>query len=178
MMSESHAPRTFRQKLVWPGMLFIMVGTLIAVDATMVIVATSDPSFAVSEHYGEDGESWAERHARDQVGASLGWDCSTLVRSARSGGASFEVTLSDAESQPLDAAVIDVRAYHNARASEVVSFALQPDAARPGVYVVQAPLQREGEWTFLLTMTTQGSTWTHEVTHYFYPLSTTEGETS
>ena len=162
--TPTRTPRTFRQKLVWPGMLFIMIGALVATDVTMVVIASNDPSFAVDKNYGEDGDGWEARKELERAGAERGWDVRSDLLINDFGQAELRVRLIDDEGYGIPDATIDVRAYHNARAAQKMEFFLLPTADQ-GHYVAAPQLDRSGRWTFDLEVTVDDVRWTPQLLH-------------
>jgi nitrogen fixation protein FixH len=144
--------RSRRWAYIFIGLLTFHAGSMIA----MVIVATSDPSFAVEPNYYEQALNWnsaAEQSAQNQ---RLGWSAAVATGDLTSpaGGDApareLRVTLTDQEGRPLDGAVVHVECFHHARSGDRTSAQLA--AAGGGLYAASLPLTRPGLWEVRITV--------------------------
>ncbi|MFK7959512.1 MAG: FixH family protein [Phycisphaerales bacterium] len=130
----------------FPGVLVLMVGTLVTVDVCMIIVATSDQSFAVSDDAGDQGEAWMA--SRDQVRQNqrLGWTPAVSVDTPSDANPRVRYELRDASGTPISGATVALAAFHHARAADRRRTMLHEDPEQPGVYMTRLPLNRIGRW--------------------------------
>ena len=138
-------------KRMWPGMVFVLVGSLVTMNLTMLVISTRDPSFAVHSTRDRGAEAWAEHRAQLVENDRLGYDAELRVPGHAPDGAAMivEVQLTDAASLPLEAQDVSVELFHRARPHEVVSGGLRETA--PGRYATTLPLDRSGVWEYTLT---------------------------
>ncbi len=142
----SAQPRALREKLVWPGIVFFLIGTSVTLMSITLFLAVSDRSFGVEEDYYAKAVSWDEDAADRAASDALGWTASVELAPELdlSGSRAVMVVLTDAQGEPVDATASDVFAFHHARRNQTVTFPLTRIA--PGRYSAGAPLHREGLW--------------------------------
>ena len=129
------------KRLMWPGFLFVLVGSIVAVDVTMLIVANTRPSMTVHPHYNTDPDSWNTQQEQRKTNARLGW--SITVEQARRSGA-LTLRLVDRHTQPIESATVRVRLFHRANAQHVMDTTLVH--SQGGSYHGQLPFDRSGHW--------------------------------
>ncbi len=137
--------------LFWGAVIIGLLGSQIAVGVVSVVLATSDPSFAVVPDYHEKALKWDDAIAAQQASNKLGWKTAFTVSPAADqlGQRTVVLNLVDAKDQAIMDAKVSVRAYHHARANEVVEQVLRHVDA--GHYVAALPMQRNGLWQVELT---------------------------
>lgn len=158
--TQTTAPARWN-RLVWPGMIFVIIGLHIAIMLVMVYVATSDRSFAIEPDYYQKGLHWDEIAKQRQVNAQLGWKVAIEVAPAADVYGQRVVTckLTDRDGAPVEQAAVDVVAFAHARASERVLAALTTKGG--GIYEGKVRLTRKGLWEFRLFVQRGGDTFTH-----------------
>lgn len=135
-------------RLLWPGMLFFLIGSIVAVNVVMLVVASRDPSFAVAPDYHKGGDNLAEIR-QQHVNRDLGWSVSLTCELADSENATLDVRLDDAVGAPIEGATVSVRAFHQARAAKATIIRLVQRS--PGVYVGVLAVDRTGHWRCIVT---------------------------
>ena len=146
----------------WPYAIAAFLAIVVLGYATVVYVAASDPSFSVEKDYYAKGLAWDKTMAQEQENARLGWTMTVDVGPAPGGQAEVVARLADRTGVAVDGAVIDVEAFPNVRASDILeaSFAARQDHA----YVAQLPIRRAGLWEFRFRVVRGGETFTETVT--------------
>ena len=74
----------------------------------------------------------------------------------------IELSLTDRYDRPIAGAIVELRSFHLARASEVRSGDML--ASKPGQYRVGLPMKRDGLWKTAIVVTYDDITFTHEQT--------------
>lgn len=138
--------RRFRDKLVWPGMVFILISISFTLMSITLYLAVSDRSFGVEDEYYAKAVSWDETAADRAASEALGWsiDLTLAPDVDLSGKRAVMVVLTDSQGEPVEAKASEVYAFHHARRKEAVQFDLTRIA--PGRYSAGAPLLRDGVW--------------------------------
>lgn len=144
-MSEQEQKRTLADKLVWPGMVFWLIGLSLTIGFTTLTLAIVT-SQAVEDDYYAKAIGWdeiaAERHASD----ALGWTAEVSLAKDLDpmGRRSVMVTVVDAEGAPVDATAGDFYAFHHADRGDSFEFSVVRIA--PGRWSAGAPMARDGLW--------------------------------
>ncbi|MEO1718210.1 MAG: FixH family protein [Planctomycetota bacterium] len=141
-----HAQRSFRDKLVWPGMVFGLIGISLTLMSITFYLAVSDESFGVEEDYYAKAVSWDESAADLAASRALGWNVDVTISPDLdlSGKRGVMVVLTDAQGEAVEAGVAPVFAFHHARRKQPVEFELARIAR--GRFSAGAPLERNGLW--------------------------------
>jgi nitrogen fixation protein FixH len=138
-------------RLLWPGILILMIAAIVVMNVIMLIVASSDPSFAVDPAYydnqGNGGRLDAGRH--------LGWTAQVELEPAGD-RALLRARILDRDGQPIRAASVTASVFHKAQASRVLEAEMAPLA--DGGYVAPLRLDRPGAWACRLTVRRDGDT--------------------
>ena len=150
-MSQSKRP--LREKLVWPGIVFMLIGISVTLMSITLFLAVSDQSFGVEDEYYAKAVSWDETAADRAASDALGWTISVSLAPEidLSGKRAVMVTLTDAEGDPVEASASDVYAFHHARRNDPVEFGLTRIAR--GRYSAGAPLLRDGVYQLRMRFT-------------------------
>ncbi len=128
---------------IWGSLIVGLLGSQVAVGVVSIVLATSDPSFAVVPDYHEKALKWDEAVAARQASDKLGWSCGLSLSPAADqlGQRTLVASLKDRNGAPLDNLDATVRVFHHARASEAVMMPLR--FISDGNYAVELPMQRE-----------------------------------
>jgi hypothetical protein len=158
MMSRiaTHPPRS-----LWKWAPVLLLGSLLSGLGAMVFIATGDPSFAVEPEYYQKALDWDREREQQASNARLGYRLGVQVEAQSAPGAARELVLrlEDATGQPIHGANVEVTAFHNARAAEIVRAKLVEQA--PGSYVQRLPLVRPGLWELRVVAKRAGIRFTH-----------------
>lgn len=146
----------------FPGILVLMVAALVTVDVTMIVVATGDESFAVSDHAGDQGEAWMAQRDQGRHNRWLGWRADVTVDTPAGRDASVRYALRDRDGTPVSAATITVIGFHHARAADRRRTVLHEVAGDPGTYIGRLPMNRVGRWQLRVDVQAQGERFTSE----------------
>jgi nitrogen fixation protein FixH len=141
-----------KAKIFWVGLIVALLSMTVLTYGVGLILAISDPSFAVEENYEQKAENWdeiqRERHESDQ----LGW---TIDLSVKPGGirgeADVSLELYDQWGKAIHEAIVEVECFHNARAADIQR--TQLDFVADQYYGKRMMLQRSGLWEFRLRIT-------------------------
>ncbi|MFG0316370.1 MAG: FixH family protein [Planctomycetota bacterium JB042] len=140
-------------KVVWVGLVVLLLGMSVVIQGTALFLANSDPSFAVEEDYERKAAAWDDLARRRRASDALGWAADVSTRAGdRRGDAVVRVSLADRNGLPVEAAEVVVETFHNARASRVLTDVLRTTDA-PGVYEATLPMRRPGLWELRITAT-------------------------
>jgi len=136
----------------WPLVLAgLLVGSAGA-NIGFMLIATSDPTFAVEPDYYRKAIDWDKTMAQETRNAELGWAVSArLEQAARPGQGRLVARVTDRAGAPVTGARVAVEAFPSARAGQVVTAALEPEGN--GVYAGGIPLGRPGLWELRVRVT-------------------------
>ena len=144
----------------WKWAPVALLGSLLSGLGAMVLIATGDPSFAVEPEYYQKALDWDRERAQQASNARLGYRLTVSVRAPGAGGArELVLEFDDAAGRPMHGAKVEVSAFHNARAAEIVRGRLAE--REPGTYVQQLPLTRLGLWELRFVTQRAGVRFTH-----------------
>lgn len=126
-----------------------LLAALLSIQAVMVTLAVSDPSFAIEPSYYQKASNW-DRHQRELgVSQALGWRASVHVESApQAGERQVRIALLDSAGQPVTGARLEASYFHNARSALRAQSVFESIA--PGTFSATLPLRRPGLWVFEL----------------------------
>jgi nitrogen fixation protein FixH len=148
------APRRFWP---WPGMIFLLLASNVAIVLTCVYVATSDRSFSIEPDYYRKAVHWDRSVAQRQRNSALGWNMTVAP------AAPIAARLVDHDAQPIGGAQIEVVAFHNAHSGNRLETMLEE--IEPGLYRSAEVLTRSGSWELRFTAKVGGETFTQNLTH-------------
>lgn len=135
----------------WPVGLAVLLAGSAGANIALLIITSRDASFAVEPDYYAKALAWDETMAQEARNEALGWSLGLRVEpTAERGTMTVWVRLADRAGAPIDGARIAVETFHNARASRVLTAALEP---RGPDYAAVMPLARPGLWEFRLRVT-------------------------
>lgn len=136
------SPRVF-----WPSLVVALLLLSVGTQVVAIVLATSDESFAVEPDYEQKAANWDQHQQQLALNARLGWSLElSIAPAATQRERTVRLVLLDSFARPLDGVVVDVEAFHNARASEIHSARLEP--TRMGEYGAVLPIERPGLWEF------------------------------
>ncbi len=132
---------------VWIGLVIGLLLLSVGIQAAMLVLASSDPSFALEPEYEQKALEWDALKRERQRSDALGWEVKLRAIPAKvRGQVEVRLTAMDAADQPIDGAQVSLEGFHNARLSEIRSWTLPYRGE--GVYAETLPLQRAGVWEF------------------------------
>lgn len=138
----------------FPWMLVAILLVSVGANIYLLIRANSDPSFAVEPDYYAKAVDWDRIQAEKAESDALGWN---VVVDARHD--ELRIRLTDRLGRPIDDAVVEVEAFHNARAADRARSVMYPRGQ--GVYVWEGPFERAGIWEYRIAATTDDYTFRH-----------------
>lgn len=146
----SRSPRTLRERIVWPGIIFMFLGISFTLMSITFYLAISDESFGVEEDYYAKAVVWDETASQKAASDALGWNAEVTLAPTLdlSGKRAVMVVLTDNEGEAVEATPSPVFAFHHARRNETQNFDLARIAR--GRYSAGAPLERDGLWQLRL----------------------------
>jgi len=135
----------------WPLLLAGLLVAGVAANVAFMCVAVSDPSFAVEPDYYAKALAWDAHLAQARENAELGWTVALEVAAAdrATGRARVVAQLFDRDGRPLTGLTVGLTAFHNARASNIVTATLLEDAKH--AYAADVAVLRPGLWEFRVT---------------------------
>lgn len=137
----------------WPALIFTFIGANVAVCATTVYFATSDPSFAVEPGYDRKARDWDQTARQRDRSAKLGW--SARWRLPVQAGDPMLLTITDHDGHAITDAGVRVVAFHHARAAQPQELTIVADTS--GTYPAAIVLNRAGVWEFRITVDRAGT---------------------
>jgi nitrogen fixation protein FixH len=161
-------PRGFLSRLLWPGIIFVMLGGQLLLMAFFLYLAVSDGSFAVEPDYYQKGLHWDATLAQRRENTRLGWSVAIEIKDAGDTPAVREVRcrLTDKSGTPLDGATVDLTAFPHARGNQRATVTLLP--AGNGEYRRELPMNRTGTWEFRLVASRGPEVFTDTQLHDVY----------
>jgi nitrogen fixation protein FixH len=166
---SSAAPTPWFARLLWPGLVFVLLGGQVVLVFVMVYIAVSDGSFAVEPDYYQKGLHWEATAEQLRTNARLGWKARLQVEDAATvlGERALICRLTDAAQQPLAGAAIDVVAFSHFRGNERTSLVLEE--VGEGRYRTTLCFPRSGVWEFRLVVRRGPDVFTHTETREVAP---------
>lgn len=138
-----------RKGLFWPVLLVGLLAANVVFDVALIMVASSDRSFAVEPDFYRKALEWDRTQAQEGENRRLGWSLEIALAPARTPGfVGALVHLRDRDGAPVEGARLTADVFHNARAAEVLPASFRSEAG--GSYRVELPLRRAGLWEFRL----------------------------
>jgi nitrogen fixation protein FixH len=132
-------------------------------NIALVIITSRDTSFAVEPNYYAKALAWDQTMAQQSRNDALGWSLGLRIDPGDArGGKTVTVHLADRAGAPIAGAQVAVEAFHNARASRILSAALSPAGPE---YAAVMPLDRPGLWEFRLRVTRGREVFVATLTH-------------
>jgi len=144
--------------LLWPGMVFMLIGLSAVAMGTTLYFAVSDPTVAVEPDYYQRELHWDDEAALRRRFDELGW--SLELRAPSEGSPRHALILTTSLDQPLEGANVRVNAFQDAHARDALDLTCPP--VEPGVYAIPAELTPPGHWTFRVTIRRGPETVSHE----------------
>jgi nitrogen fixation protein FixH len=133
-------------KTRWTIGIVGLLGLSVLINAIMLVVAVSDPSFAVEAGYEQKARNYDAYKQELRASEALGWTATLTTKTLARYDVQVTLQLRDISDQPIEGAVVELSAFHNARAANKLSPDLVEEA--PGTYVGRAPMRSSGIWVF------------------------------
>lgn len=131
--------------MAWPIGITAMLAATVAGNLVMMRIANNDPSFAVEPDYYRQAVLYDSTMAQTQRNRDLGWQVQVVADSIRPGRPTrLQVTLRDAQTQPVTDAIVEATVLFNARANDRTTARLLPDGS--GGYTASVPINTPGQW--------------------------------
>jgi hypothetical protein len=152
----------------WPPIIAGALAFHVISSLVVVYVATSDPSYAVEEDYYQKAVAWDGKRAQDRLNQNLGWLLEFSVTPPAKPGdqPTLQMTLLDADNEPLAGAAVSIEAFHNARGDDILRDVLSD--AGGGIYRASLPMDRNGRWELRFTVDLSGNHFTHTETRHLF----------
>lgn len=134
----------------WPGVVIALMSISVVAMTTTMVLAISDPSFALVKDYEAKANDWNTTAALRHASEALGWSAALAIgdMEGAAGGRALTVTLRDAAGAPISDALMRVVVFHPARSRERQTITLHE--LDTGVYTGEFSAAREGLWEFEL----------------------------
>lgn len=137
--------------IFWPGLVIGLLTMSVTIMTATLVLALSDPSFAVDPDYTNKARHWDAQAAAQRQSDALGWSASIKFGDAKatSDERAVRLTLIDSAGAPVDLAAVSVVLYHPVRSKEKQAVVCVEQF--PGVYVGVFHPTRLGVWEIELT---------------------------
>lgn len=155
--------------LVWPGLVFVLLGGQIILMLVAVFLATSDGSFAIEPDYYQKGLRWDETAAQLRENQQLSWEVALAIEQFASilKEGTLTCVVTDSAGQPVIGAVVQVEAFPHVRGTERQTVTLTP--RDDGSYAARLRFARKGVWEFRVTVRREEQTFTCTQQRDVYP---------
>jgi nitrogen fixation protein FixH len=133
----------------WPAAIGFILCLGVGANVVLLVVANSDPSFAVEEDYYQKGLDWDAKRAQDARNEALGWHLDLAAVAAvgeETPSLELTVALRDPDRVAVDGAALTIEAFPLARSATVDRAAFR--AVGGGLYRASLPFRRPGLWEF------------------------------
>ncbi len=132
----------------WPPLLVGLLAAGVGLNLYFMSRAVSDPSFAVEPDYYAKAVAWDAHQAQARDNVELGWTFRIDVAAADPGTGRARVVADvlDRDGLPVRGLTVELEAFHNARASQVVRSELAETAEH--AYAADVAVLRPGFWEF------------------------------
>jgi nitrogen fixation protein FixH len=163
------ATRSLGSKILWPGIIFVLLGGQVLLMFVMVYLATSDGSFAVEPDYYQKALHWEATARQRQANRRLGWQAAFELgdQVGTLGQRTLTLLLLDRDGEPVNGAAVDLVAFPHARGSQRTSAVLRGQGN--GRYSADLRFQRQGLWELRLAVSSGSDTFTHTEKRDIYP---------
>lgn len=125
----------------------------------MAAVAVRDPSFAVEQDYYRKAVAWDDTQAQATENAKLDWSVE-LELDPRGSELWLRARVKDSRGVVIPDAQVDVEAFANARAAQVVRATLVQER---DAHATRVPLVRSGLWELRFTVQARGERFTQTI---------------
>jgi nitrogen fixation protein FixH len=144
----------------WPVLLVGLLAAGVGANVYFMCRAVSDPSFAVEPDYYAKAVAWDAHQTQARENVELGWTVALSVAPADrgTGRARVVVTLDDRNGKPVPGLTVALQAFHNARASDIVTSTLVETPEHD--YAGDVPVSRPGLWEFRVAAVRGADTFT------------------
>lgn len=133
-----------RARRFWVSLVVFMLGIQVAIGATALYLANSDPTVAIIPNYYESAVNWDSTRRARELASHLGWSIRTSVGPLLEGERLFRVELQSREGQPVSNVRVSADVYHHAKGADIHRIRLQE--AEAGVYVGRCAIAHAGLW--------------------------------
>jgi nitrogen fixation protein FixH len=141
-----------KRGLGWPIGMAVILAITVATNITVMLIAGSDPSFAIEKDYYRKAVEWDQTMAQERHNRELGWRIEPVLdRYSPGDGALLRVHLADSTGAEITGATVQVSALYNARANEVIESTLQHESE--GTYAARIPVAHAGQWELRFDIT-------------------------
>ncbi|UCD75941.1 MAG: FixH family protein [Phycisphaerales bacterium] len=151
-----------KAKITWIGIIVGLLGMSVVIYGIAIVITVTDPSFAIEPDYEKKAADWDTIQRQQAINRALAWSATINVEAGpKRGEIIVRVTLHDRDDAPIDGAIVELDAFHNARASQIYRARL--DHAGEGQYTAAMPIRRSGIWEFRLTANHRGDVFTKTI---------------
>lgn len=133
----------------WPAAIVAILTLGVGANVVLLVVANSDPSFAVEEDYYRKGLDWDLKRSQDARNDALGWTVDLAAVAAvgdPSPALELTVAVRDPEGHAVDDADLTIEAFPLARSGTVDRAGFH--GVGDGLYRASLPFRRPGLWEF------------------------------
>jgi len=140
-----------RKLLIWPGSLIMLVASLVIVDVTMIVVASSDRTVKVNRRSND-----APHRVPGENTSSGSWNMSVQLGVPKAAASPVWINLSDRHGMPLKQAQVSVNA--SPVGFEARSIRIDAEHRVDGRYLVELPIDEDGTWQLTVVADDDGDT--------------------
>lgn len=160
MTTSTETKRRPKLAFLWPWGLIGLLFAGAASNIVMVIIAVTDPSFAVEHNYYQKALDWDKTMAQRKQNDDLGWKVKVAMKKdAKADAPRPTLQLVDQKGKVLQGAVVLVTMFHSARASKRFKQALQL-APNKREYLGRPMPMKQGLWVFEVRVVKDGKRFT------------------
>jgi hypothetical protein len=153
----------------WPFLVVALLAGHVLILAAVVLVATRDPSFAVTPDYYEQAVAWDATQAQKRASEKLGWKLDLLAgdEADRAAGRELSLTLRDASGAAIAGATIEVMCFHHSHATRPQRFTVT--TAADGKALATTAIRHPGFWDFRCIARARDQAFTTTITQSINP---------
>lgn len=128
----------------WVSLVVLMLGIQVAIGATALYLANSDPTVAIIPNYYESAVNWDSTRRARELASNLGWSIRASVGPQLEGERLFRVELKSRDGMPVSNARVSAELYHHAKGADIHRIRLQESEA--GIYIGNCTIAQAGLW--------------------------------
>lgn len=138
----------------WVGLIVGLLAIQVIVGGMAIFLATSDPSHSVVPNYHQQALEHDKVLSARQVSHQLGWTWTFLPGTQLDGTGKRQlmIQIQDRNTQPVTEAHVVLQLWHHARGNQRQNIAFTSVPQKPGWYLGEAVVDRNGRWQIDLTV--------------------------
>ena len=128
----------------WVSLVVVLLGIQVAIGATAIYLANSDPTTAIIPNYYESAVNWDSTRRARELTDHLGWSIQPTVGPLQSGERAIRIELRTRDGLPVANARVTADLFHHAKGADVHRIRLQESEA--GLYSGVCSIVQSGLW--------------------------------